>query len=147
MLALRAASHGLCGGRSGSAHACLQPPPPSPPPLHTGEIVDVKTTHREEHRARERAVQDTYSPIPALPSAQPVACGRKGAQVSSGNLTSLLVDGWLLVDVGIRAGGLCGEGARADEKEDVLLAGEAGSVMRMEASGMGEGKKFTGSFQ
>lgn len=124
--------------------------PPAPnsltSPLHTGEIVDVKTTHREEHRARECAVQDTYSPIPSQALAQPLACGRKGAQVSSRNLTSLLVDGWLLVDVGIRAGGLCGEGARADEKEDMLMAGEAGSVMRMEASRMGEGKKFMGSF-
>lgn len=39
------------------------------------------------------------------------------------------------------------EGARADEKEDVVVEGEAGSVMRMEASGMGEGKKLMGSFQ
>lgn len=101
--------------------------PPAPnsltSPPHTGEIVDVKTTHREERRARERAGQDTYSPIPAQPSAQPVACGRKGAQVSSGNLTSLLVDGWLLVDVGIRAGSLCGEGANVYEKEDVAGGG------------------------
>lgn len=52
----------------------------------------------------------------------------KGPRSQRGALTSLLVDRWLLVDVGIWAGGLCGQGARADE--EMLMVGEAGSVKR-----------------
>lgn len=65
---------------------------------------------------------------------------REGAQSVRGALTSLLVDGWLLVDIGIWAGGLCGEGARADEEEDMLMVAEAKSVKRRETNGREEGR-------
>lgn len=68
------------------------------------------------------------------------------SQSSSGRgaLTSLLVDGWLLVDVGIWAGGLCGQGARADEK-DMLMVGETGSLRKRAQMGWEKARKLRGS--
>lgn len=117
VLALRAACRGLCGWRPGSVPTPSQATSahPSPRLLHLSRsyrgTMCVKTGHNKKHWAE---VTCCYGWLfsHGLPA-----------------LTSLLVDGWLLVDVGIWAGGLCGQGARADEK-DMRMVGETGSLRR-----------------
>lgn len=54
----------------------------------------------------------------------------------------MFVDGWFFVDIGIWAGGFCGEGVRVDEEEDMLMVVEVTLVKRMEINGRGEGRNL-----
>lgn len=84
-------------------------------------------------------VRTVILPRPALGAAP----ARRPGQ--SGTLTSLLVDGWLLVDVGIWAGGLCREQKRV--KKTVCGGGGGKASDENGDSGTGAGRKFTGSCQ
>lgn len=143
MLALRAASRGLCRGRGkvkvspGIPRSAGHPPPQLPTrsrlPLHTCKIVDTTGIHEEEHK-------NISAPMALPPTVQPPSRWREsGCWSLRGTLTSLLVDGGLLVDIGIWASGLCGEGATVDEKEVVMMGrddsdndGKAGPEKGME---------------
>ena len=131
------------GGRSRSARAYPAQqanPHPSSPLAHVSLFTRVRSWIQQKYMRKSTGhVTNISAPWPSHPQCSLPAGGGKLGAGPSGTLTSLLVDGGLLVDIGIWASGLCGEGATVDEKEVVMMGrdesdddGKAGSEKGME---------------
>lgn len=110
------------------------------PLAHVSLFTPVRSWIQEQYaRKRTGHVMNISAPMALPPSVQPPSrWWEQGCWSVRGTLTSLLVDGGLLVDIGIWASGLCGEGATVDEKEVVMMGrddsdddGKAGSEKGM----------------
>ena len=114
---------------------------PSSPLVHVSLFTSVRWWIQQQYMRKSTGhVMNISASMVLPPSVQPPSrWWERGCWSVRGTLTSLLVDGGLLVDIGIWASGLCGEGATVDEKEAVIMGrddsdddGKAGSEKGME---------------